>query len=330
MGELSEGEMSLTIAYITARHEPRFDWFFQSLMLQKGVNDIVTKIIVVDQQIWNLGEARRTKAFESTFLPGKLNASLSFTKPKPTVWSGPYRLTNKDFFDQSNARNTAICLCKSDWIAFVDDLSVLSPTWLEAVRDAMKGGYVVCGAYQKVNKLVVENGRIVSFEDIPQGHDFRWRKGKDGTPTWYPGNHFLGCSNAAPIQAFLDINGYPEHLTAGMGYEDCVTGSMMARNGYRFRYERRMLTIEAADLHFQPPVLLRFDPGVSPYDKSHKMMEIARTQKRFENFFGHGFKDIASLRSHILGGGKFPIRRQPTHEWFSGMPLAEFHKYHDQ
>ena len=42
------------------------------------------------------------------------------------------------------------------WIVYVDDLSVLMPGWWEQVKLAMAGNYVACGAFRKVNKLVVE------------------------------------------------------------------------------------------------------------------------------------------------------------------------------
>lgn len=295
--------MNISIAYVTARKQPHFDWFLDSLRRQSSepIDLIVISLFQIE--------------------------GISRTPPKPSVWQGAHRLASVDFFDQSNAKNTALCLAKHPFIAFVDDLSVLAPTWLEAVRECAVGGYIACGAFRKVNKLQVKAGEIVSFEAYPAGNDPRWNQSQFDHTKRCPPQWSFGCSLAGPVEAFLKVNGYPEALTAGLGYEDCVTGEAIARHGYEFRYDRRMLTYESEEDHHNQPVLLRLDPGVSPNDKSHRMLEMARGSKWFDNYFGDGFPDLRSLRAHIQNGGAFPIRKHPEHEWFTGLPLAEFHKY---
>ena len=117
--------MSLTVCCVTARKWPRLEWLMDSLRRQKAPGEDV-KILVVDAHCEEPAAG-----------------DLALAPPKPTVWQGPHRLTRRDHWAAANARNTGICLCRTDWIAFVDDRSVLVSTWLEAVRDAMAGGYAV-------------------------------------------------------------------------------------------------------------------------------------------------------------------------------------------
>ncbi len=311
--------MNATIAYTTSRQQPHFDWFISSLAPQiQSVESI--RVLRIDLQC-----SRRTHEEFKTANGGML--IVSTCPPKPTVWQGEHRLTAVDFFDQANARNTALCLATHPTIAFVDDLSVLAPTWLQAVRECAAGGYIACGAYRKLNNMIVENGELKYCENHEAGKDPRWDQTRFTHLNRCPPQWSFGCSLAGPVEAFLKINGYPETLTAGLGYEDCLVGEALARNGYELRYDRRMLTYESEEDHHNQPVLLRIDPGVSPNDKSHRILELARDCKWFDNDFGDGCPSLRSLRNHVQRGGPFPIRKKPQHEWFTGMPLSEFHKY---
>lgn len=300
--------MNLTIAYCTMRQQPMFHWFKDSLMLQiDGVIPDDIQLVVV-----------------SPYAASMSATPFKAVIPKPSVWQGPYRLTKQDFFSASNSRNTAICVAKDGYIAFVDDLSALAPLWLQSVREAMAGGYIACGAFQKVKGLEVENGVVRSYLDYPQGRDSRWDSGRQDGPAPCDPSWMFGCSLAAPVQAFIDVNGYPEDWCDGLGYEDSVTGQMIAKHGYRFMYDRRMMTFESEEHHHNQPNMLRVDPGISPKDKSHVMIEKAKHATRFENYFGEGIKDLSDLRRQCQNGEPFQIRREPTHEWFTGKPLEEF------
>src|SRR5438309_7276872 len=102
--------MKTTIAYMTARRDCRVEWFRDSLARQILPTDDI-QVVIVDffhtERRWSI-------------LEGWLHVP-----PKPTVWQGPHRLTNKDFFAPSNARNTALCYATGSHIAYVDDLSLL-------------------------------------------------------------------------------------------------------------------------------------------------------------------------------------------------------------
>lgn len=311
----------LSVSYITARKEPRFSWFADSLDKQGSVEGGFHPI-VISAQILNAAKIGE--------------AGFTLYRPKPSVWQGEHRLTREDWFSAGNARNTALCLARGSHIAFVDDLSVLTPGWLAAAIEATKFDGITCGAYRKVKKLVVETGEIKSW--LPHlvtspknvmtdaGMDNRWaflekqgwdmRRPFDGPQCG--GNCMYGCSLVAPVEAFLKINGWCEDLCGGLGFEDCITGIVLENAGVKFRYDPRMLTLESEEDHFVEPAMRKSDYGVSPNDKSHKALEIARTLKRFDNGF-----DLRQMREDVLAGKPFPIPTGPTHEWFTGTPLTE-------
>lgn len=308
--------MHLTIAYLTNRLDPKIEWFFDSLQRETGGNGSGWSLVVVD-----FNHADRPSDFIT--IP-----DVDHVPPKPTVWQGPHRLTKDNYFAAANARNTALCLASDGWIVFVDDLSVLMPGWLAAVREAMAKGYVACGAYRKVKNLVVEAGKAVSFEHHAAGVDHRWNYGRDDKPVKCGGNWAYGCSLALPVDLALSVGGYPEALCDGCGYEDTVFGLMLENAGATFRYDRRMLTLESEEHHHLPGQFFKRDdpckgdPNASPRDdQSHAMLNYARANRYHPNYFGA--EGIRGLRQRVLAGEDFPVMQIPEHRWFDGKPLAE-------
>jgi hypothetical protein len=304
----------LTIAYVTSRADPKFEWFAASLKRELSANadmklaDI--RVVIVD--FWAM-----ERAFEFDGLPVGFFNSFIHVTPKPTPWQGFFKQTKENYFAQSNARNTAICFAPDGYIAFVDDLSVLEQGWLKSVREAQTGEYIACGAYRKVFKLNFSGTGSASYVDNPAGHDPRWRSGSDYGTVPCNGNWMFGCSVAAPVQAFVEINGYPEACD-GMGYEDCITGQVLQRRGYKFRYDRRMMTLESEEDHHVGKPMRREDPGQSPNDKSHAMLERYKYAQSFDNPF-----NLADMRRSILCGGEFPVPADGAVEWFTGKKLTE-------
>jgi hypothetical protein len=195
------------------------------------------------------------------------------------------------------------------------------PGWWNAVREAVgRDNVITCGAYRKVLNLIVKHGHIISFDNYDGGIDIR-SKEVSGNPPYpcHPG-WLYGCSLVAPVDAFLRINGWPEGCD-GVGYEDCVTGLMLSRNGYSFVYDTRMATYESEELHHVGTAFRRWDKGVSPNDKSHAILRIWNTANRFPNYFGD--EGIVGLRRSALNGDPFPPVGIPEHDWFDGMPLRE-------
>lgn len=303
--------MKLSIAYHTARKLPMVEWFRDSLVPQIKPGDEIQVII--------------TDFFHSERKWAQLRDWLH-VDCKPCVWQGKHRLTNNDYFSPSNARNTSLCYAKHDHIAFVDDLSLLGPQWLQAVRESIEGGYIACGAFRKVRHMEVQRGELIRFMDHGAGRDSRWEKGDDNKAVDCPSNWLFGCSCAMPVAALEKVNGWPEAVcdSTGVGAEDCFMGQTLKNTGHVLKYDRRMFTYESEELHFQEPLMRRIDMGnIGTQDsKSWAAVRMLQNVKHFDNDFSP-FPDIAALRRHVLGGGEFPIPQNPKHCWYSSKPLAE-------
>lgn len=109
-----------------------------------------------------------------------------------------------------------------------------------------------------------------------------------------------------------------------MGYQDVVAGAMLAKHNVKFWFDPRMMTYESDELHHQPGQhFLRVDPGKSPNDKSHKILEmVAGGRIKAPNYFGPG--GLREFRERTLRGEPFPIVQIPDREWFTGTPLSEW------
>ena len=299
----------LTICYVTCRQRPRFNWFAQSIWNEtkdfSNISFVIVDFHAIDRP-----------------LDGHLHPSITDTiwvPVKPNVWNGQFRLTKENWFAASNARNTGLCYAKDGWIAYVDDLSVLQPGWLNSVREAMAGNYIACGAYQKVKKLRVEEGVAVSYESFPVGVDSRLAQA--GSDVWpCTGSWMFGCSLAAPVEALLTVNGWDENAD-GLGSEDYCMGIRLQNAGYTFRYDKRMMTLESEEAHFEEKPFRRTDKGVSPNDKSHAILKMAMESKYAPNYFGEG--GIRAVRERALNGWPFPITGCPTCDWFDGEPISQ-------
>jgi len=204
----------------------------------------------------------------------------------------------------------------------VDDLSVLCPGWLLNVRQSMAFNGITLGTYRKVKNLVVEKGEIISWDkEWTGGQDSRRHAGsKDGSIAC-PGDMLFGCSLVGPVEAFLSVNGWPEDLCDGLSSEDYCMGIAMANAGWAFKYNLNMMTLESEEHHHIEPPFKRSDYGVSPNDKSHAALNIAKSSKFFPNSFGEG--GIRELRRKALSGEPWPIPSAPDREWWTGKLLSE-------
>lgn len=311
---------TLTLCYVTFRRNPKFEWWADSLIRQvAGTQYPRPKVVVI---------AFDPTAIDQDALWRVKNAGMDVqvSEPMPSVWQGKHRLTKADYFDVACARNAGICLADTSHLCFCDDLSVLMPGWYEQVtaclRDSVLGGKVVCGAYQKVNQLTVACGEVRSFQVLPPGLDHRIGLVAGNEPSPCRGQWAFGCSLLAPVEAFLSVNGYDQD-TSGMGYEDVVLGQMLEQSGWEFVFAPRMMTWESEELHHDPsnPRFLRSDPGQSPNDKSHAILNLVKGGRRYApNYYGEA--GLRGLRSRVLAGEPFPVIQVPQHEWFSGVQLS--------
>jgi len=292
--------MSLSIVYITSREEPMLRWFFDSLARQVKHPQ---RVVVVDFFGRKWGDSR----LDVVSVP-----------PMPNVWNGPHRLTKEDWFNPAAFRNTGICHCPNDFIAFVDDVSVLMPGWIECVAEAEAKQYVVCGAYRKVKNILVEDGLVKGYQESSNDNRLAYRHG--GAESC-GGQWLYGCSCAGPISAFLKVGGWPEGLSCGCGFEDIPMGLLLQNSGADIRYDPRMMTFESEEHHQNLKVFIRRDKGVSPADKSHAILHKAQVSKHLDNpSIPQG---IAALREHILAGGEFPVPTEPQHDWYDNQLISE-------
>lgn len=322
----------LNVSYVTNRRVNRIEWFFDSLYWQWEGPAKPIKIIVIDFYADEPGRKEEVAEKASMFI--NLGVKLVHVTPKPTVWQGKYRLTKRDYFAASNARNTAICLAEDGYLAFVDDVSVLMPNWLARVRAAETGGYVACGTYEKVRELEVKDGRLKHKARLPegdQGIDHRiivarkQFKDQKELPALIPcsGSWFFGCSNAVPVEAYLQIGGFDENCDS-MGSEDYPCGFLLEKAGYKLFFDPAMRTVESEELHHSGETMLRID---KPNIKGHRdgsnayLAMLLGGMKYFPNYFGEG--GIRVVRQRVLAGEPFPITQCPQHDWRDGKLLSE-------
>lgn len=306
----------LTIAYMTNRRDCRIKWFFDSLKKEAGEAYDVIKIVVVDFYANERGsEYDKYKT-----------SNVVWVEPKPTVWQGKYRLTSRDYFAPSNARNTAICHAEDGHIAFVDDLSVLVPGWLNGVRGAMQMDKVVMlGRYNKVKNLLVVDGQVVSFEEFSGGVDSRYDPSLGDAVRQVSGEWMYGASLVCPVESLLEVNGFDEDCDS-MGSEDYICGMMLEANGNKILYNQGMRTFESEELHHKEKPFLRiikpYVAGVSKFkdkDASHAILNLVKRGRKYApNFF-----TLRQLRKEILRGGAFEVNQNPQHDWRDGQPLSE-------
>jgi len=310
----------LNVVYITSRKQPQFQWFYDSLIREADGNLTDIRLILVSKHGVDVLSDLDTSMGSYPILT---------TKPKPSVWQGQHRLTKEDWFAASNARNTGLCYAQDGYIVYADDLSVIMPGWLSAVREALTGNYVVCGAYKKVRGLEVRRGVATHYEEFLGGMDQRWAY-VNSDPTPAQTGWLFGCSCGMPVEALLAVNGWPEACD-GLGFEDCCMGIVLYNAGYGMKYDRRMLTLESEELHHVEPAPRKEDwhfedgkpvtGGNNHEDKSHAILHIAQQSKSFPNYFGAG--GIRELREKILAGGEFPVMGIPEHDWYAKIALKD-------
>ena len=305
--------MPLAVCYITSRQEPRIEWFFDSL---RNENTNVTQIIVVDLFADQYG---RKEYFRK--LAGR---EIDHVLPKPSVWQGVHRLTKDHWWAASNARNTALCLARTDYVAYVDDRCVLMPGYLTHIKESIMRGRAIFGSYQKRIGMKVENGVIVKdgiSEGIVDGSDTReayLTQNQIPAPFECPGAWSFGCNLAFPLEWALEINGWDETCD-GAGFEDPFFGIMLQNSGKKaLFYEPRMKVIQDRTSKECYPVIKKTDKGISPNDKSHAMLDRLKAKKRATHSW-----DLRAIRESVLRGEPFPIPTGPTHDWYDGQPLAE-------
>jgi hypothetical protein len=299
--------LPLSIVLITARREPMLREFIDSLLAQAVAPQDV-EIIVVD--------------FYAKERKEEWPAWVRVVEPMPSVWYGPHRLTKQHWWGVASFRNTGLCLATKEWIAVADDRSVLGPQWLEAVRDAMEGNYVVAGSYEKTHNMIVEHGVIKSYDQPQSNGNFTGKDPRETgnkQPRKAPGQWVLGATSALPLEWALNVGGWPSE-TNGLGLEDCIFGQFLERSGYPIMYDERMKLWEDRTPGKCDVETIRSDRGKSPNDRSHALLKRAagRTKSTHDGAF-----DLLEVRAMIRMGLPFPIPTEPKVDFWDGTPLSE-------
>ncbi len=278
-------------------------WFYMSLM--KQCEGEIPKIIFVSTD----------PTIENHL--GKPTDGIRAVTPKPTIWQGKYRITKEDWWAKSNAHNTAIILCETEWIAFVDDRCVLVPGWLNCVKDAMAGEYAVCGSYEKRSGMQVENGVVVD-PGTELGVDTRPQVGEPiPTTDWY------GGSCALPLEWCLELNGYSEDLCDGLGSEDSMFGRTLVNAGYPIKYDSRMRIIEDRNPYEIDGALKRADKNM--YREERKAKSWAIVKAFYQKTSSQNSFDIRHHRNRVQHGESIDaLMPSASHlDWYDNTPISE-------
>jgi Glycosyl transferase family 2 len=307
--KVSKPMKSLTICMATARHQPHLDWFLDSLDSQINHDDEIHVIIVSSDFV------------PSSRVHDENLKSFSLVEPKPNVWQGTNRITKDNWWAKSSALNTAICLCKTDWICFLDDRCVLSTTWLQSVRKAMTGNYIMAGAYEKRTGMRVEKG-IIKYEGMVTGKDRR-ESISAGRVRLCGGDWLYGCCLAIPLEWALQVNGLPERCDS-VGFEDVIFGLILQNNKFPMRYDPRAKLIEDRSPDQIGGPMKRTSKKRFRRDdqnKANTTLQWANSSMRSDNDF-----EIRELRDRVLRGEPFPPvdANREYRDWFDGQLVREF------
>ena len=281
----------LSIIYITFRENCMFEWFIEPL--RKSITDngftVPIQIIVVDGFLYECSDKVQRREY---FASKVGDIELVHVSPKPTRWQGEFKITNDNYFAAANTRNTGACYAKYNYIAYVDDLGIISRTWLPAVINAMRKNEIHCGAYTKV-KDIVYNSSSCSYNggDENGGRDHRLNHYKDDISKC-PGGHVYGSSFCLPKSVYFRLNGQNEMYDGCSGGEDYDFGIRLEKSKYTIYYNKKMF-INESDWPFGSDKnrrCIRADPAISEEQYMNRLKE-------------YNLKDISPARrdlSHFM------------------------------
>jgi hypothetical protein len=324
-GRRAVTDLLLTVAYVTFRRQPRFEWFVASFMREMreaasrtGVAPYV-QIIVVDGRLWCDGDARRA---ELITLAGGL--SFEHVPPKPTPWQGPYRQTSKDYFAAASTRNTALALARGRHVAFVDDLSLLLPGWLKAHQHAAAHGYVLAGTTCKYHSVeVYPDGGYKLGPATKVGQDSRIPLLKGGDLQKCGGGWLFGGTFSVPLDYALRVNGQDEAHDS-IGGEDYDFGIRLERAGCTINITRECGTIEDEMGHAETPMIRLDKPWAGPDGPYSSNLLLNRLQREKDRAWTSGNHfNLRELRDSVLAGRPFPQPEPNQRHWVDSQPLSE-------
>lgn len=296
--------MRFTLVFMTGRREPYFEWLYGDLLTQMRAGDYCD-LLVVDAL---LGDRPLMVPSSGGAANGDFLIEGRHVAPKPNIWQGSSRVTRRDWWATANARNTAFCLARTDYVAFCDDRAHLGPHWLdevrhgEATRDSVKAG-----AYEK-REPGIRDGVTMDHrhKSHPQG---KWNCG---------GGWLYGGTFCLPLEWALEVNGLEEGCD-GLTGEDYIFGMMLGNRGRRVDFCPRLFVSQDRALGTEHGFAMT-DKGVAPNDKSHAALRRFGLRNRTEFT-----PDLREIRRVLAEGGDFPAV-DPNYEyrdWFDGQLVRE-------
>jgi glycosyltransferase involved in cell wall biosynthesis len=317
--------ISLAIAYVTGRKNCRFDWLFSSLALQNTKR--ITQIIVVDfyaQEHHDIGWTRENVNERKNDLFGQAEKYgfvkfLTHAPVRPNIWQGPHRIMRENWWAASAARNTAMAHCRADWIAFLDDRCVLTGGWMPAIKRAIQHNYIAFGSYEKHHNLAVRNGTPLGNLEVTRTASDNREAICGGGIVKAEGHWCYGCTLALPLKWALKVNGFSEDYADGCSMEDILFGMTLQNSGFPMRYDPSMKIIEDRTPSECTEKYRREDKGVSPNDKSHKLLEVFANAKTSMNSYS-----LSAVRNDVLSGKPFPLPSASHIDWYDQKPHADW------
>jgi len=302
-GSSVSGPLSATIVFTTGRREPRLDWLIDAVDAQSIPGDDL-QLVVID--------AAGRRPSEIGFRSASAISDLTCSPPKPTIWQGPQRVTDRDWWAASSARNTGIVLASRDYVMFVDDRMKLGDQCLARVRaGASVRDSVLCGSYDYLDdpRVVVDHRRV----RCPGGR-------RDCGGGWLYSGLF-----SLPLAWLLEVNGFEEGCD-GVGMEDVILGHMLSRRGRRLDFDALMRGVKE-----------RLQLG----DHHHRMWTCDKNQGRADSKtraalvrFGCRRRteltpDLRAIRSSLARGGSLPdVDASVEHrDWYDGQLIREMVPY---
>lgn len=237
--------MQISVLMPTLRRDPQFQMMADSLahcieVLRRACGKLEVEWVIVDGRLWYDDELAR-RQLVAEVVRGRF--PVQHVKPKPSVWQGPTRLTQKDHWDKASASNTGICYARGQQIVFTDDCQIFEEGWLLAHHMAGQAGIAAAGGYKYV---YAGTGTVVDGRLIGGKFEHEWRKIGDEFvrlevqagdhrlvertyPEPCPGGWMYGGNGSAPLEACLKIDGFDEIMSGQGGLEDCDFGVRVER-----------------------------------------------------------------------------------------------------